>query len=652
MPEATEGTTAMLRLDLLRRYKLSWLPGDVISGIIIFAVTIPAAVAYSTLAGLQPINGLYATLLAMLIFPLFCTSRQVVVGAEDTVAILVASSLAIVGAGSDPSRYLTLAMMQAILIGGILLVAGVARAGFLAEFIPKTIITGFLNGMALIMIVSQLGKITGVSLEKIDFFPRLWEFYTKIGQVNQLILIVGMACLAGMILIRYQFPKFPEAFIVVGLAAGAAVWWNLGARGIELVGEVPAGLPRPMIPDVGFNDILDLLPYAAGIALIAFFDVMSTARAFAFKNRYEIDPNQDMIALGMANLGSGFFQGFGCGCSQSRSAINSIYGGKSQFASLVGGGLLGLFLIKYTYVLKNVPVAALTAIIVMAAFTLFDLRTIIKAWRTRPASAYLSIITTLAVLIAGLMTGILVAVALAIILVLHRLTRPHEIISRPPVVPGLLIYRFGAPLFFFNAAHFASRVQDLILSARPQVTFFLINAEAIVEMDVNAAEILEELYVDLKSRGIMLAISNAKGHFRKVLLNTGLTKREGFNLYPNLAEVLQELTKKQLEEQAREVAAAKEALRAAEEAVDQSVEQVVKEAVRQVVEAEAEADVAAAVKEAVEQVARLGSKDEEAEVEAAVEKAVKGVVKQLEDAEMEDDEDENGGGEREREIKD
>jgi len=625
-PEGNEGSTAILRLDLLQRYKLSWLPGDLISGIIIFAVTIPCAVAYSSLAGLQPINGLYASLLAMLLFPLFCTARQVVVDAEDTVAILVGSTLAVVAAGATPERYLALAMMQAILAGSILVIAGLFRAGFIADFIPKTIITGFLNGMALIMIASQLGKMTGVKLEHTDFFPRLWEFYTKIDQVNQLILIVGIACLAALLLLRFQFPKLPEAILVVVLATAAAIWWNLGARGIELVGLVPAGLPKLTIPDVRFNDILDLLPFSAGIALIAYFDVMSTARAFAVKGRYEIDPNQDMLALGVANLGSGFFQGFGCGCSQSRSAINLLYGGKSQFASLFAAGLLGLFLLKFTYILKDVPVAALTAIIVMAAINIFDPRAVVQAFKTHPPSAYLSIVTTCAVLIAGLMTGILVAVALAIILVLHRLTRPHEIISRPPILPGLLIYRFGAPLFFFNAAHFTSRVQDLILTARPQVTFFLINAEAIVEMDVTAAEMLEELYDDLKSRGIVLGISNVKGHFRRVLLKTGLPTREGFNLYATLAEVFQELTKRQLEEQAREVSAAKEVLKVAEEAVDQSVEAAVKEAVKQVEEAEAEAEIAEAIKDTL--------KESKEAMDHSVEQAVKDVVKQVEEEEV------------------
>lgn len=544
--------TAILRLDLLRNYKLAWLPGDLISGLIIFAVTIPCAIAYSQLAGLPAINGLYASLAAMVLFPLFGTARQVVVGAEDTVAILTASTLALVAVGATPERYLALAMLQAIMVGAFLIAGGIFRAGFIADFIPKTIISGFLNGMALIMIASQLGKMTGINLVHNEFFPRLWEFYTKVHQFHQPTVIIGLSCLAALLLLRYQFPKFPEAVLVVGLATVAVVYWNLAYQGIELVGLVQAGLPRPTIPDVNFYDILDLLPYAAGIALIAFFDTMSTARAFAFRSRYEIDPNQDMLALGVANVGSGFSQGFSLGCSQSRSAINLLYGGKSQFATLLAGGFLALFLLHYTYILQNVPVAALTAIICMAATKIFDPVTVFKAIKTRPASAYLSLATTFAVLIAGLMVGILVAVALAIILVLQRLTRPHEIITRPPHVPGLLIYRFGAPLYFFNANYFASRVHEMILSARPQITFLLINAEAIVDMDVTALEMLEELYNDLKSRGITLGICEVKGHFRQVLLNTPLPRRPGFTVYLNVATVMQKLKEPNREAQESE----------------------------------------------------------------------------------------------------
>jgi len=280
-----------------------------------------------------------------------------------------------------------------------------------------------------------------------------------------------------------------------------------------------------------------------GLALVSYVDTAVTARAFAMKGRYRIAPNQELIALGLANVGSGFCQGFALGGSQSRTVVNDQYGGRTQFAGFLAAILLALFLLYFTDILKNLPIVALSSIIVVAGIRLFSLKEVITAWRTRPASAYFSLATTAAVLIAGLMIGILVAVAFAIVLVLHRLARPHEIITRPPVAPGLLIYRFGGPLYFFNAAYFANRVQELIDSARPQVTFFLVNAEAIVDMDVNAVEMLHELHNDFKSRGIVLGICNAKGHFRKELQSTRLHTRVGFNLYNSVSDVLNEIRK-------------------------------------------------------------------------------------------------------------
>jgi SulP family sulfate permease len=438
MPESTEPTTAMLRLDLLGTYKLSWLPGDVLSGAIIFLVTIPAAMAYSQMAGLQPINGLYASLLAMGLYALLGTSRQLIIDAEATMAIMVASSLAAVGAGNDPARWLALATLQAIIIGAIQLTAGVARVGFIADFIPKSVITGFLNGMALIIIVSQLGKISGIHLTQEDFFPRIWEFYNQLYLFHQPTLIIGGACLIGLFLFRFV-PILPEAVLVVVLATVAVIAADLGARGVKLVGSIPAGLPHLVLPNVGFNDILALIPYAAGMALVSYFDTITTARAFALKGGYRIDPNQDMIALGVANIGAGLFRGFALGASQSRTVVNDMYGGKSQFAGLMAAGLLALFLLKFTYILKDVPIAALSAIIIVAAFSLFDSKEVLKILHTRRASGLVSLITTLSVLITGLMTGILVSVAFAIILVMHRLARPHEIITRPPSMPNFLM---------------------------------------------------------------------------------------------------------------------------------------------------------------------------------------------------------------------
>ena len=245
---AVASTTAMLRLDLLRTYKLAWLPGDILAGLVIFAVTIPAALAYGQLAGLHAINGLYASLLAMGVYAFFGTSRQLIIDAEAAVAILVASPpwprwLA----GGDPARFASSGHVEAIMVGVILLVAGVVRIGFIADFIPKSVVIGFLNGMALIIILAQAGKLLGIELTQTDFFPRVWEFFTKIHEAHRLTLIVGGACLLGLFLFRL-IPKIPEAVLVVVLATVAVIWWNLETQGIKLVGLVPAGLPHPELP--------------------------------------------------------------------------------------------------------------------------------------------------------------------------------------------------------------------------------------------------------------------------------------------------------------------------------------------------------------------------------------------------------------------
>ena len=532
----------MLRLDLLRTYKLAWLPHDILAGLIIFAITIPISLAYGQLAGLHGINGLYASLIALGVYALFGTSRQLIIGAEAPMAILVASSVAAVAAGGDPARFATLAFVEAIMVGGILLIAGVVRIGFIADFIPKSVVIGFLNGVALIIILAQ-GKIWGIELTRTDFFPRLWEFFTKIHEIHRLTLLVGGACLLGLFLFRF-IPRIPETVLVMVLATTAVIWWNLGEHGIKLVGLVPAGLPHPELPIVSYADILNLLPIATGVALVAFVDSTITGRAFAMKGGYRLDHNQELIALGLANVGTGLCQGFAVSASHSRTAVNDMHGGRSQFAGLLAAGLLAVFMLRFTHILKSVPLVALAAIIIAAGIRLFNLREIIRIWRTRPASAYVSVATTFAVLLTGLMTGILVSVAFAIILVLHRLARPHETIYRPKVPgSGLLVYRFAGPLFFFNVAFFADRIQEIVETADPPVNFLLINAEAIVDMDINAVEMLEELHDFLKRRNIVLGFCDVKGHFRKVLINTHLTRRTGFNLYHSVAAVVQELTK-------------------------------------------------------------------------------------------------------------
>jgi SulP family sulfate permease len=540
-----ERATSILTLDLLRTYRREWLFGDLTAGLLIFATTIPAALAYGELAGLQHVNGLYASLVAMGVYAFCGTSRQLIIGSEAAVAILVATSVASVYSGGDPARFAAFVFLQAIMVGAMQALAGVFRVGFVSDFIPKSVVAGFLNGMALIIILAQVGKLTGIELKNEAFFPRLWELISRAQEIQLITLYVGGACLLGMLLLRPLLRRIPEAVVMVVLlvlATLAVMRWDLGAQGVKLVGMVPAGLPHPMLPNVGLNDILTMFPVALGVALVSYLDTTITGRAFATRGGYHLDPNQELIALGLCNISTGFFQGFTIGSSHSRTAINEMCGGRSQFAGLLAAMLLGVFLLYFTATVKNVPVAALSAIIILAGLRLLQSRDLLVILRTRRASGYISLVTTFSVLIAGLMIGILVSVALAIILVLHRLARPHETIIRTPKLPGLLIYRFAGPLYFFNATYFAHRVQKLIDSATEPVTTFLINAEAIVDMDVNAVETLQELQFILKRQGIVTAMCEVKGHFKQVLMTTHLPNRVHFTIYPSVAEAVKELT--------------------------------------------------------------------------------------------------------------
>ena len=543
LADSMERSTPILRLDLLRAYKAEWFLGDLTAGLVIFLTTIPAALAYGHLAGLQPINGLYASLLALAVYAFFGTSRQLIINPEAAVAILVATSVASVYSGGDPVRFATLAMLQAIMIGVMQVCAGVGRLGFVADFIPKSVVSGFINGVALVIILAQAGRFLGIELKNEAFIPRVVELASRAHEANLLTLYIGLACLLGMLIMRPLLRRVPEAVVMVVIATLVVTHWDLGAQGVNLVGLVPAGLPHPVMPKVGFSDILAMWPVAAGVALVSYLDTTMTGRAFAMRGRYRLEPNQELIALGVANLGTGLFQGFAVGSSHSRTALNEMSGGRSQFAGLLAAIFLGVFLIYFTGILQNVPTVALAAIIILAGIHLLRPREVIGMFRIRPATAYMSLVTTAAVLIAGIMAGILVSVAMAIILVLHRLARPFETIIRDPEMPGLLVYRFAGPLYFFNAAYFANRVQDLIDSSDPAVTVFMISAEAIVDMDGDAAENLGELHDSLKSQGIILGVYDAKGDFRKVLMGTRLTTRIGFNLYASLAEALVELSK-------------------------------------------------------------------------------------------------------------
>ena len=529
-------------LEVIRKYQVKWLPGDLTSGLVICAVTIPSALAYGEMAGVHRVNGLYASLIAMLVYGLLGSSRRLIIGAEAAVAILVASSLtSIVPGGGDAERHLGLVLIQAMMVGSILIAAGFARIGFIADFFPETVVVGFISGVGLIIIFSQLGTLFGLELKQADFFPRLVEFFSHLNRANGLTFGVGLICLASLLFSHGLFPKAPEPVFMVIIVTLAVSFFGLEAMGIKGVGEVPAGLPKLGLPQLSFADAVMVLPTSVGVAFISYADIIITGRAFTQKGTYELNADQELFALGLANFANGLTQGFTVGASHSRTAVNDLYNGKTQLAGILAAVFLGLFLLFLTGLLRKVPVVALSAIVVAAGLRLLRPRETYEIWRKHRLSGYVTMATALAVLLLGIMTGILISVGLAIIIILRQLSRPHEDIRRPPEVPGLMIYRFGAPLLYFNVPYFAARVQAAIDSADPPVKNFLVNAEAMIEIDWQSIDALRKLHSSLKRQGINLGFFEVKGHSRKILKDSRLNTREGFDVYRSVGEAVRQL---------------------------------------------------------------------------------------------------------------
>ena len=324
-------------LEVIRKYQVKWLPGDLTSGLVICAVTIPSALAYGEMAGVHRVNGLYASLIAMLVYGLLGSSRRLIIGAEAAVAILVASSLSsIVPGGGGAERHLGLVLIQAMMVGSILIAAGFARIGFIADFFPETVVVGFISGVGLIIIFSQLGSLFGLELKQADFFPRLVEFFSHLNRANGLTFGVGLICLASLLFSHRFFPKAPEPVFMVIIVTLAVSFFGLEAMGIKGVGEVPAGLPKLGLPQLSFADAVMVLPTSVGVAFISYADIIITGRAFTQKGTYELNADQELFALGLANFANGLTQGFTVGASHSRTAVNDLYNGKTQLAGILG----------------------------------------------------------------------------------------------------------------------------------------------------------------------------------------------------------------------------------------------------------------------------------------------------------------------------
>ena len=527
-------------LAQIGQYRREWLAGDVLAGVSVCIIMIPSVIAYAGLMGLAPQHGLYAALVPLVVYALFGSSRQVIVGPDIAISLLIASTIGPLAAG-DPSRAAGLAALLALLCGLLLLLGARANLGTVADFLSQPVLVGYMTGAALILIGSQLSKLFGVPLKNSDFFPRLYELAGKLHQTHGLTLMLGLLLLALLLALHRLTPRIPGALVACVIGIAASLLFRLESRGVTLVGSFPSGLPAFALPGASWRDLQSLLPAAIGIAMLTYTEGILLARAFAAKNGYEVNANQELNALGLSDVAVGLFQGFSITGSQARTTVNDATGGKTQLASLIAALTLALFLLFLTPVMARLPEVALAAFLIYAGLGLVEFDVMARIYRYYPRSAVIAALTTLSVLAAGVVVGILFGVALSLLGLINRISNPPDaVLSEVPgsgfhdlgnaprqTLPGLIVYRFYAPLLFSNAGHFVGRVRALIAASPQPVRWFLVDAQAITDIDVTAVEALHALNEEMQRQGVVLKIAHANRPLRELLQRTGLALEIG-----------------------------------------------------------------------------------------------------------------------------
>lgn len=522
-----------------RQYDRRWLRGDLLAGITVAAYLVPQVMAYATVAGLPPITGLWAAIGPLAVYLFVGSSRQLSVGPESSTALMTAVVLAPLAAG-DPARYAALAAALALIVGVLSLIGWLARLGLVADLLSKPVLVGYLAGIAAIMIASQLDGVTGVDVDGDGFPQQIGSFVANLGQAHWPTVLLATAVLVLLIGLAVLSPRSPGPLLAVLLATAAVAVFSLRDAGISVVGHVPAGLPLPDLPSVSMKDLTSLVLPAVGIVIVGFSDNVLTARAFAIRKRERIDTNRELAALGVTNLASGLLRGFPVSCSSSRTVIGDLMGSRTQLYSVVALAAVLLTLLVAGPVLAGFPTAALGAIVVYAALRLIDVAEFRRFARFRRSELILALVTTAAVLWLGILYGILAAVGLSIMDLMRKLARPHDgILGFVPGlagmhdvddypdaerVPGLVVYRYDAPLCFANAEDFRGRA----LAAVDDTTrWFVLNSEANVEIDVTAVDALDQLRAELGARGIVFAMARVKQDMRDLLDAAGLVDAIG-----------------------------------------------------------------------------------------------------------------------------
>jgi len=514
----------------LPAYPAEWRRPELIAAITSWGVMVPVAMAYAGLAGVPPEYGLITAFAALAAYAVFGTSRHVKVTTSSTMAIMSASVVAPL-AGGDTASYLALTAGLALVVGTILVVAGIVRLGFIADFLAKSVVTGFIFGLAITIIIGQLPKLLGVPAGSGGTIAQLQSLITNIPETNPWTLAVGGLALAAILVMRAISRKIPGPLIVLVLGILAVPAFDLDVHDVSVVGEVATGLPMPGLPDISLLDIPFLAAGAAGIVFLAVGESLGAARALAAKHRYEIDGDQELVALGAANLSSGFFGGFTVDVSLSQSATADSAGARSQLSSIVTAVLILATAVILAPLFKNLPNAVLAAIVIAAVLSLMDVGELRRYAATRRTDFVLAIVALLGVVLTSVLVGLVIAVLLSVTMLLYRASRPYVAVigklsgvratyvdlERHPdaeTVPGLLMLRIDAPLYFFNANVARNAVLGALAGSDPRPSAILLDIGATADFDVTTADMIRQLVTDLHDQSMDVLLAQVKGPVR------------------------------------------------------------------------------------------------------------------------------------------
>jgi len=524
-----------------RTYQRRWLRRDLIAAIVLSALLVPQGMAYAELAGLPAITGLYTTVVCLLAYAVFGPSPYLMLGPDSSLGPIIAAIILPLAAGST-AQAVGLAGMLALLVGAIAIGAGIARLGFVSDLLSQPVRIGYMAGLAVVIIVGQLPKLFGFSIDGGNVLVDLREFVANLDQANAWALGVGLLALGIIVILKWWRPSLPGILIGVVVAMLASLVLDLAARGVDVVGVLPQGFPTPSLPAIELSDLPLLIGGAIGITLVAVGDTVSVSSGFAAKRGTEVDTNQEIVAIGTANVAAGFFSGFPVSTSSSRTAVADQAGAKTQLTGLVAGALVLGMLLFVPGLFSALPISVLSAVIIVAGAALLDAAGLGRLWHVRRSEFAVAAICFLGVALVGVLEGIVIAVVVSMFQIFIRAWQPYSAVLGKPAevpgyhdvtrypeakrLPGLVILRWDAPLFFANSIIFRDRVRKLVTEADPTPRWILIAAEPITDIDTTAADMLVKLDEELNADGIHLAFAELKDPVRD--------KIERYSLYDTI----------------------------------------------------------------------------------------------------------------------